>query len=293
MIKANAHKYSVSAMCKVLKISRSTYYYEAKQKADESGLTAAITDIFKTSRNNYGTRKIKWELAKRDMIVSRRRIGRIMKQEGLVSSYTTAQYHPQKDTFNESKTANVVNREFDEQPYRNVVVSDLTYVRVGMNWNYICVLVDLCNREIIGYSAGPHKTAKLVKQAFMTVSDSLEKINIFHTDRGNEFKNQLIEETLEAFDITRSLSRKGCPYDNAVAEATFKIIKTEFVKNQTFENLDALKLQLADYVNWFNNHRLHSSLGYLTPVEYRENNLKKLFSLLLTIQGVADYAEDF
>lgn len=276
MIKANAHKYSVSAMCKVLKISRSTYYYEAKQKADESELTAAIIDIFKTSRNNYGTRKIKRELAKRDMIVSRRRIGRIMKQEGLVSIYTTAQFHPQKDARNESKIANVVNREFDGQPYRNVVVSDLTYVRVGMNWNYICVLVDLFNREIIGYSVGPHKTAKLVKQAFMTVRGSLEKINIFHTDRGNEFKNQLIEETLEAFDITRSLSQKGCPYDNAVAEATFKIIKTEFVKNQTFANLDALKLGLADYVNWFNNHRLHSSLGYLTPVEYRQNNLKKV-----------------
>ena len=145
-----------------------------------------------------------------------------------------------------------------------------------MNWNYICVLVELFNREIIGYSAGPHKTAKLVKQAFMTVSGSLEKINIFHTDRGNEFKNQLIEETLEAFDITRFLSHKGCPYDNAVAEATFKIIKTEFVKNQTFANLDALKLGLTDYVNWFNNHRLHSSLGYLTPVEYQENNLKKV-----------------
>ena len=185
MIKANAHKYSVSAMCKVLKISRSTYYYEAKQKAEESELTAAIIDIFKASRNNYGTRKIKWELAKRDMIVSRRRIGRIMKQVGLVSIYTTAQFHPQKDTCNESKIANVVNREFDEQPYRNVVVSDLT--------------VDLFNREITGYSAGPHKTAKLVKQAFMTVSGSLEKISILHTDRGNEFKNQLIEETLVSF----------------------------------------------------------------------------------------------
>lgn len=199
-----------------------------------------------------------------------------MKQEGLVSIYTTAQFHPQKDACNESKIANVVNREFDGQPYRNVVISDLTYVRVGMNWNYICVLVDLFNREIIGYSAGPHKTAKLVKQTFMTVSGSLEKINIFHTDRGNEFKNQLIEETLEVFDITRSLSHKGCRYDNAVAEATFKIIKTEFVENQTFANLDALKLGLTDYVNWFNNHRLHSSLGYLTPVEYRENNLKKV-----------------
>lgn len=263
-------------MCKVLQVSRSTYYYEAKQKSDESELTASIVDIFKASRNNYGTRKIKQELAKRDLIVSRRRIGRIMKQEGLVSTYTTAQFHPQKDTCNESKIANVVNREFDNQPYRNVVVSDLTYVRVGMNWNYICVLVDLFNREIIGYSAGPHKTANLVKQAFMTVEGSLRNINIFHTDRGNEFKNQLIEETLEAFDITRSLSHKGCPYDNAVAEATFKIIKTEFVKNQTFANLNELKLQLSDYVNWFNHHRIHSSLGYLTPAEYRMNNLKKI-----------------
>lgn len=77
MIKANAHKYSVSAMCKVLKLFRSTYCYEAKQKADESQLTAVIIGIFKTSHNNYGTRKIKRELAKRDMIVSRRRIGRL------------------------------------------------------------------------------------------------------------------------------------------------------------------------------------------------------------------------
>lgn len=266
----------MSALCKVLKISRSTYYYETKQKTDESELTVSIIDIFKASRNNYGTRKIKKELADRDMIVSRRRIGRIMKQEGLVSSYTTAQFHPQKDTCNESKVANVVNREFDDQPYRNVVVSDLTYVRVGMNWNYICVLVDLFNREIIGYSAGPHKTARLVKEAFMTVNGSLKDVQIFHTDRGNEFKNQLIDETLEAFEITRSLSHKGCPYDNAVAEATFKIIKTEFVKNQTFLNLANLKLQLADYVNWFNNHRIHSSLDYLTPVKYRMNTLKKI-----------------
>lgn len=69
---------------------------------------------------------------------------------------------------------------------------------------------------------------------------------------------------------------KGCPYDNAVAEATFKIIKTEFVHGQTFENLASLKLQLADYVNWFNNRRIHSSLGYLTPCQFKSNNLKKV-----------------
>lgn len=276
MIKANAHKYSVSAMCRVLQVNRSTYYYEAKQKPDESGLSAEIIEIFKTSRSNYGTRKIKKELMKTGKQVSRRRIGRIMKQEGLVSNYTAAQFKLQKDTCNETKTENLLNRQFHDRGYRDVVISDLTYVRVGRHWNYICVLVDLYNREIIGYSAGKEKTAELVKEAFQSVEGSLEDIGLFHTDRGNEFKNQTIEELLETFHIERSLSRKGCPYDNAVAEATFKIIKTEFVWNETFANLSELKLKLWDYVHWYNHHRIHSSLGYKSPVEYRENNLKKI-----------------
>jgi putative transposase len=124
VIRNNAHKYSVSAMCKVLQIPRSTYYYEAKQAPDESGLTAEITKIFKESRNNYGTRKIKIKLSDLGYQVSRRRIGRIMKQEGFVSSYTVAQFKPHVDKCNESKVA-------------NVVVSDLTYVRVGTSWNYL------------------------------------------------------------------------------------------------------------------------------------------------------------
>lgn len=102
------------------------------------------------------------------------------------------------------------------------------------------------------------------------------EIQIFHTDRGDEFKNQLIDETLDTFDIRCSLSHKGCPYDNAVAEANFKIIKTEFVKNQSFDDLYRLRLELADYVNWFNNHRIHSSLDYLTPVKFRRNTLKNV-----------------
>ena len=276
MIKANAHKYPVSAMCRVLQVNRSTYYYEAKQLPDESGLASEIKEIFRKSRNNYGTRKIKRELMKTGKQVSRRRIGRIMKQEGLVSNYTTAQFKPQKDTCNESKTENVLNRQFQNREYRDVVISDLTYVRAGAHWNYICVPADLYNREIIGYSAGEHKTAELVKAAFQSVKGSLEEIRLFHTDRGNEFKNQTIEELLETFHIERSLSHKGCPYDNAVAEATFKIIKTEFVWNETFADLTELKLKLWDYVHWYNHHRIHSSLGYQTPVQYRQNNLKKV-----------------
>jgi len=276
VIKANAHRYPVSAMCRVLQVNRSTYYYEARQKRDESTLVSDITDIFRASRDNYGTRKIKKELEKKGEQVSRRRIGRIMRQEGLVSNYTTAQFKTQKAKCNESRVKNILDRQFNGQGYRDVVVSDLTYVRVGKHWNYICVLVDLSNREIIGYSAGKHKTAELVRQAFMSVEGDLSDIHIFHTDRGNEFKNRTIEGLLDAFGIERSLSHKGCPYDNAVAEATFKIIKTEFIWNETFADLEELKLKLWDYVHWYNHHRIHSSLGYLTPVQYRENTLKKV-----------------
>lgn len=258
-------------MCKVLSIPRSTYYYEAAKKPDESSLVAEI-------------REIKVELKKKDLTVSRRRIGRIMKEEGLVSSYTVAQYRPHVDKCNESKTENVVKMAFNDQPQFHVVVSDLTYVRVGMSWHYICVLVDLFNREIIGYSAGKNKNAGSVVKAFSRVDVNLEKIQIFHTDRGNEFKDQTLDETLETFHIKRSLSMKGCPYDNTEAEATFKIIKTEFVKGQVYETLEQLQYELSDYVNWFNNHRIHSSLGYKTPKEYRLTNLKKLSRKMLTIQ---------
>lgn len=118
-------------MCRVLQVNRSTYYYEARRERDESALVSDITDIFKASRNNYGTRKIKKELQKKGEQVSRRRIGRIMRQEGLVSNYTTAQFKPQKDKCNEAEVENVLDRQFNGQGYRNVVVSDLTYVRVG------------------------------------------------------------------------------------------------------------------------------------------------------------------
>lgn len=89
-------------------------------------MVSDITEIFKSNRNNYGTRKIRKELLEKGKQVSRRKIGRIMKQEGLVSTYTTAQFKPQKDRCNEAKVENIPDRQFKEQSYRNVVVSDLT-----------------------------------------------------------------------------------------------------------------------------------------------------------------------
>lgn len=117
---------------------------------------------------------------------------RIIKKLGLVSSYTIVAFHPHKSKCNESPVKNELNHEFHNQELHAVVVNDLTYVRANYKWNYVCVLIDLFNREIIGFSAGTHKNAELVYEAFATI--------------------------------------KGCPYDNAVAESNLKMFKTEFVK---------------------------------------------------------------
>lgn len=276
MILANQNKYSISALCAVLQLSRSTFYYEAKAKVCENELKETVVEIFKASRNNYGTRKIKQELAKKDKVVSRRKIGQIMREKGLVSNYTVAQYKVHKHGSNEDKAKNEVNREFQDRGHLEVVVSDLTYVRVAGKWNYVCIILDLFNREIIGHSSGHRKDALLVYQAFASIKHNLNDITIFHTDRGSEFKNNVIDGIIDTFNIQRSLSQKGCPYDNAVAEAAFKVFKTEFIYQKTFKSLDMLKYELSDYINWYNNLRIHSSLGYKTPMEYKNMHLKKV-----------------
>lgn len=260
-------------MCKVLRIARSTYYYEAAVRPDESRLSEAIKTAFLRNRRVYGRRKIKVELNKIGVFASRRRISRIMRENDLHSAYSISKYKVHKSEPNEALIPNVLNREFNDRPEFDAVVSDLTYVRVNYKWNYTCLLVDLFNREIIGYSAGPRKDPHLVMDAFATVHVDLGRIQMFHTDRGGEFNNGIIDEVLDMFHIRRSLSLKGCPYDNAVAEATFKLFKTEFVQGRNFESLDRLKLELADYVNWYNNVRIHSSLGYLSLKEFKAQNL--------------------
>ncbi len=169
-------------MCDVLQIARSSFYYEAKERPNEDEVTKAVVEIFHKNRKAYGTRKIKVKLHERGLTVSRRRIGRIMKQQGLVSTYTLAQYKPHKTACNEATTANILDREFEQSEPKRFVVSDLTYVKVQNQWHYICVLMDLFNREIIGHSVGPNKDAALISRAFATVKGDLRQIQWFHTD---------------------------------------------------------------------------------------------------------------
>ncbi|MEG1286317.1 MAG: IS3 family transposase [Romboutsia sp.] len=269
IILSNKNKYSISAMCRVLNIPRSLVYYKRKVKVVNTELENEVIAIFRASKNNYGSRKIKVELKKKKIVASRRKIREIMDKYRLISNYTVKQYKVHKSACNNDLVGNIVNREFDNREDLEIVISDLTYVNVAGKWNYICLLINLYNREIVGYSSGPNKDADLVYDAFMNTNVNLSKVQIFHTDRGNEFKNKVIDEVLKGFNIQRSLSKKGCPYDNAVAEAGYKVLKTEFVGKRIFKDIEELRKELRDYVLWYNYKRIHGSLNYMTPVEYR------------------------
>ena len=254
---------------------RSAIYHKNKEKMPDIKLESEIMRIFRGSRGNYGTRKIRKELKKVDIIASRRKIGQIMKKHGLVSNYIKHRPKQKKTKCNEDKCENILNRKFNRDNSLDVIVSDLTYVRVAGAWNYICLIVNLWNREIIGFSAGRNKTAQLVYEAINAIPYNLNRINIFHTDRGNEFKNKLIDGIIKSFSLKRSLSAKGTPLGNAVIESTNHILKTEFIKpHGEFSSLKELKILLRDYIHWHNHNRLHGSLDYVSPIEYRKQHEK-------------------
>lgn len=192
-------------MYKLLQISRNLVYYHLNKEvslsiSDELIIKNDIKDIFRRDRNNYGPRKIKIELEK---------LG----------------YQCLKKIYLE------LCRTFDNRNKLEVAVSNLTYVRVGGKWNYICTLIDLYNKEIIGYVAGDNKNIELTETTLLRYNYPLKDISIFHSDRGNEYDNLVIDSLLDAFAIDRSLSNKGNPYDNAVSESTNKTMKDLYWKD--------------------------------------------------------------
>lgn len=220
---ANDGRYPISAQCGLLSVARSTYY-SMRSRLDRSAAPAEVAS-HAASKGQYGSRKIKASPGRSGVTVSRRRVCRIMRENGLVSAYGRKRFKVHPGAVNEADVPNVVARGFGGRAPRTHICSDLTYVRVGASWNYVCLLVDLYNREIVGHSAGPRKDARLVKSAFATLSFPISDIEVFRTDRGSEFDNAEIDLMLEAFGIEMSPSAKGCPYDNAVDESTNRILK--------------------------------------------------------------------
>ena len=232
-----------------------------------------VRAVRRDGRERHGAGKIKAALERRGVTASRRRIGDIMREQGMTGAYARGRSEPHRTRADEAGLANPLDRESGGYAPHTYPASDLTYVRVGGGWAYVCLLAGLADRGIAGHSAGRTRDASLVLGAFATLDFPPADVQVFHTDRGSEFDNTRIDEPLDVFGIKRSLSRKGNPYDNAVVESTNRLLRKELVYRNHYAAIEQLRRDPDDYVWWSDDRRLHSTLGYRSPKEFTEQGL--------------------
>lgn len=273
---ASARRYPVSARRGIPGAPRSTCYrmpaHPPRPKAP-GPIEPDVLGAFEASRGGYGARRPKVALERAGITASRRRICRIMGENGLAGAYSGRAPRGGARPAQPPSADNVLARGFDGHAPRTRVAADLACVRAGGSWCHACLLVDPCNREMAGCPCGRRKDARPAKAAFSNVAFPLTDIEVFHSDRGSESCNGEIDALLSAFGIERSASRPGNPYDNAVVESANRVLKRELVRGRAFASVERLRAELFDWVNWYNDCRLHSTLGYMTPVGFREAGL--------------------
>ena len=232
-----------------------------------------VRAVRRDGHERCGAGKIKAALERRGVTASGRRIVDIMKRRGVTGAYARGTSEPHRTRADGAGLANILDRGSDGYGPRAHLAGDLTYVRVGGEWAYVCPLIDLANRSIAGHGADTGRAAGPAMAAFATLDFPLTGVEVFHTDRGGGFDNARIDELLDVFDIGRSPSGKGSPYDNAVVESTDRLLKKELIYRNHYTSLEQLRSDPDDYVWWSDNQRLHSTLGYRSPKEFTEQGL--------------------
>lgn len=270
-------------MCKVLGVSKSGYYWWLKKKPSKRSLEnkdiiMQIKHIYKQSNETYGSPRITKALIRRGLCISRPRVARLMRKEQ-IKSIVKKKYIITTDSKHDYKAApNLVNRKFTVHKPGKVWVSDITYVKVSSKWLYLTVVIDLCDRKVIGWSLSSdmyteNTTVKALKMALL--NRRKEPDLIFHSDRGIQYACDAFRHLLRVNNITQSMSRKGNCWDNAVAESFFKTLKVECTNRYRFLSVLEAKTTIFQYVEgWYNRERIHSSIDYTSPMEKSKQTLK-------------------
>lgn len=270
--------FPIEMMCKILGVSKSGYYSWLKRKPSKRAienqkLMEQIRQVYKKSKGTYGSPRITEELKINYVHVSRRRVARLMRKAN-IRSITNKRFVVTTDSKHSYPVApNLLNREFSVDRLGKVWVSDLTYIRTIEGWLYLTVIIDLADRRVIGWSMSNsmHTTATIIPAWRMAVRNRpITEELIFHSDRGvqyacTEFKELITGNVL----VNQSMSRKGDCWDNAVAESFFKTIKTELIYIHSYATRKQAALSVFEYIEtWYNTQRRHSSLNYLSPLEF-------------------------
>lgn len=271
-------EFSVNAMCRVLQVSRSGYYEFLKRppsarQLEDDELRPLLKAAFEKGRKNYGTRKIRSALKKQGVVVSRRRIGRLMREEGL-HVQTKRKFKATTNSKHDKPVApNLLNRNFTVDAPNVAYVGDITYIPTREGWLYLAVIIDLFSRAVVGWSMDSRMKAELVNDAINTAIWKRKPSRglIFHSDRGSQYASDSYQKILATHDILPSMSRKGDCWDNAVAESFFHTLKTELVHHCDFQSRKEAKAAIFEYIEvFYNRQRLHSTNDYEAPLVFEE-----------------------
>jgi len=268
--------FPVKSMCQVLGVQRSGYYAWKKRpkSARESAnheLLAKIRETFVYSRQTYGSQRIRAYWLRQGQCYSRDRIGRLMKQANL-RPLKVAKWHPQttRQRLGDRTAPNLLNRVFAAAEPNEKWVGDITYIDTAQGWLHLAVLLDLYSRRVVGWAMAERMDANLVANAWEMAMIQRRPPGqlLHHSDRGSQYTSEGYRALLEASGCTISMSRTGNCYDNAVMESFYATLKGECAYKQ-FGSIAEAKTIIFEYIEvWYNRQRLHSTLGFLSPVEF-------------------------
>ena len=275
MIRANAARYPISAQCRIPGVPRSTYYWMTGHPGTERAdpIAGDVRAVRRDGRERYGARKIKAVLERKGCHRVREAHRQHHARTGHAGAYARGRSEPHGTRADEARLANLLDRGFDGYAPHTRPAGDLAYVRVGGGWAYVCLPAGLADRGIVGHSVGRARDAGLVLGAFAALDFPPADVQVFHADRGGGFDDTGIDGPLDVFDVKGSLSRKGNPYGNAVAEPTDRLLKKELVYRNHYATVGQLRRGPDDCVWWSDDRRLHSTLGYRSPKEFTEQGL--------------------
>ena len=277
-MKENQTQFKIRAMCRVFEVSRSGYYEwldrgPSKHTQEDDRLRIVIKKCFEQSRETYGSRRIKVDVSQQGKPVSRPRIARLLKEEGLAVK-TKKKFRVTTDSKHNLPVAkNILNREFTVDEPNKVYTGDITYVWTEEGWLFLAVVLDLFSRSVVGWSMSARMKAELVCQAMemacQRCSPSGEIIS--HSDRGSQYASEEYQKLLAANGMVCSMSRKGNCWDNAPTESFFHTLKTELVHHCKFTTRQEATDAIFEYIEvFYNRQRKHSTLGYMSPAAYEE-----------------------
>ncbi len=281
-VAANREKYPVEKMCKIVSISRNSFYQwthtKDKRLTKRKELCNMIKEIFEESKQVYGSYRIQVALEKQGVSISRSYVAKLMKEMGLRSVLSKKFKITTTDSTHDYPIAdNVLNRDFTTEQLGQKWVSDITYIKVSNTWSYLTTIIDLADRKVVGWSLSEDMTYKnTVEKAWIMArnSRSITQGFVFHSDRGSQYACEKMRnlflfqmKTAEGEMKKQSMSRKGNCWDNAVAESFFKSIKYECVYRYNFTSNYQLYCCINEYIKWYNTKRIHSAIGYKTPLE--------------------------